>query len=95
MNFRFLLTNKNNGIFLNAELKIKKEELASLQKEANRNYKEWTNQKLEVTKGRNLIGGYSTPPRQFQMAGKVCESLRRVACWRKEHPETNPHTKSK
>ena len=51
---------------LNAELEVKKEELATMQKEANRNYKKWTQQKLEVTKRRNLSGECSLPPRQFR-----------------------------
>ena len=35
---------------LNAKLEVKMKELAILDKEANRNYKKWTQQKLAVTK---------------------------------------------
>ena len=60
---------------LNAELKVKKEELATLQKEANRNYKEWTQQKLEVTKEKEPSWRVLTPTKAVSNGG---ESLRIV-----------------
>ena len=60
---------------LNAELKVKKEELAILQKEANRNYKKWTQQKLEVTKEKESEWQVLTPTKAVSNGG---ESLRIV-----------------
>ena len=60
---------------LNAELEVKKEELATLQKEANRNYKKWTQQKLEVTKEKESEWRVLTPTKAVSDGG---ESLRIV-----------------
>ena len=58
---------------LNAELEVKKEELAKMQKEANRNYKKWTQQKLAVTKEKEPEWQLLTPTNTFSNGG---ESLR-------------------
>jgi hypothetical protein len=60
---------------LNAELEVKKQELAILQKEANRNYKKWTQQKLEVTKEKESEWQVLTPIKAVSNGG---ESLRIV-----------------
>jgi hypothetical protein len=60
---------------LNAELGVKKEELATMQKEANRNYKKWTQQKLEVTKEKESEWRVLTPTKAVSDGG---ESLRIV-----------------
>ena len=56
---------------LNAELEVKKQELAILQKEANRNYKKWTQQKLEVTKEKESEWRVLTPIKAVSDGGKV------------------------
>ena len=60
---------------LNAELDVKKQELATLQKDANRNYKKWTQQKLEVTKEKESEWQVLTPTKAVSNGG---ESLRIV-----------------
>ena len=60
---------------LNAELEEKKEELATMQKEANRNYKKWTQQKLEVSKEKESEWRVLTPTKAVSDGG---ESLRIV-----------------
>jgi hypothetical protein len=60
---------------LHAELEVKKEELATLQKEANRKYKEWTQQQLEVTKEKESEWQVLTPTKAVSDGG---ESLRIV-----------------
>ena len=60
---------------LKAELQVKKEELATLEKEANRNYKEWAKQKLEATNAKELAWQVLTPTKAVSDGG---ESLRIV-----------------
>ncbi|NDH00064.1 MAG: DUF1553 domain-containing protein [Opitutae bacterium] len=60
---------------LNAELKVKKEELATLQKEADRNYKKWTQQQLKETQVKESEWQVLSPTKAVSDGG---ESLRIV-----------------
>jgi hypothetical protein len=55
---------------LNAELEVRKEELAILDKEAKRNYKEWTQQKLAVRKEKEPEWQVLTPTKAFSDGGE-------------------------
>jgi hypothetical protein len=55
---------------LNAELEVKKEELAILDKEVKRNYKEWTQQKLAVRKEKEPEWQVLTPTKAFSDGGE-------------------------
>ena len=55
---------------LNAELEVRKEELAILNKEAKRNYKEWTQQKLAVRKEKEPEWQVLTPTKAFSDGGE-------------------------
>jgi hypothetical protein len=56
---------------LHAELDVKKEELATLQKEADRKYKEWTQQQLEVTKEKKSEWQVLTPIKAVSDGGET------------------------
>ena len=60
---------------LNAELKVKKEELATLQKEADQNYKKWTQQQFKETQVKESEWQVLTPTKAVSDGG---ESLRIV-----------------
>ena len=60
---------------LNAKLEVKKEELTSLNKEAKRRYKEWTQQKLKETQVKDSGWQVLTPTKSISDGG---ESLRIV-----------------
>ena len=68
---------------LNAEMEVYKEELASLDKEAKRKYKEQLSKNWKSQKRRNLIGKRASRYQViFGWRGKF-ESLRIIACWRR------------
>jgi hypothetical protein len=61
---------QNQRDSLNAELEVKKEELAILDKEVKRNYKEWTQQKLAVRKEKEPEWQVLTPTKAFSDGGE-------------------------
>ena len=56
---------------LNAELKVKKEELATLDKEAKRKYKEWTQQQLKETQVKESEWQVLTPTKAVSDGGET------------------------
>ncbi len=67
-------TSKRHSLL--AELKGEKEELANLQKEANRNYEEWTRQKLKATKGKKSEWRVLTPTKAVSDGGERLRIVR-------------------
>ena len=57
--------------FLNAELKVQKEELAVLQKKADSKYKEWTQQQLKGTQVKESEWQVLTPTKAFSDGGET------------------------
>ena len=70
-NFLFLLIKQKQRDALNAELKVKKEELATLDKEAKRKYQEWTQQQLRETQVKESEWQVLTPTKAVSDGGET------------------------